>query len=199
MYAELFSKKSGYSISPNMSKTDRFCLYKTGPVIWANHGMGVPSLSIMLNEMFKILHYAGISDVTFIRLGTSGGVGIDPGTVVVTNTAINSRLTESYDLDINGITTSFPCLLDQKLANDLYEAGILLNYKVEIGKTLCANDFYEGQMRLDGSFSQGNEDNKFEFLRRLQRLGVKNIEMECTGFAAMTHRVGAKGLFLYIR
>lgn len=29
--------------------------------------MGVPSLSIMLNEMFKLLHYAEVTDVTFIR------------------------------------------------------------------------------------------------------------------------------------
>lgn len=45
--------------------------------------MGVPSLSIMLNEMFKLLHYADVTDVTFIRIGTSGGVGIDPGTVIM--------------------------------------------------------------------------------------------------------------------
>lgn len=39
------------------------------------HGMGTPSLSILLHELFKLIHYAGCKDVTFFRLGTSGGIG----------------------------------------------------------------------------------------------------------------------------
>lgn len=143
MFAKMFSQKSGHPISSNLSRTDRFCLYKTGQVIWVNHGMGLPSLSIMLNELFKMLHYAGVTDVTLIRIGTSGGVGIEPGTVVISNGAINSQLRETYDLDINGVPTSFPCPLDQKLAEDLYKVARELGYNAEIGKTLCANDFYE--------------------------------------------------------
>jgi uridine phosphorylase len=106
--------------------------------------MGLPSLSIMLNEMFKLLHYAEVTDVTFIRIGTSGGVGIEPGTVVITNGAINSQLREGYDLDINGVPISFPCQLDQKLASELFNTAQQLTYMAEMGKTLCANDFYEG-------------------------------------------------------
>ena len=39
------------------------------------HGIGVPSLSVMLNELLKLLHYAECEDVLFIRIGTSGGLG----------------------------------------------------------------------------------------------------------------------------
>ena len=39
------------------------------------HGMGVPSASILLHELFKLLHYAGAKDVTLFRMGTSGGLG----------------------------------------------------------------------------------------------------------------------------
>lgn len=52
-------------------------------------------------------------------------------------------------------------------------------------------------MRLDGCFFQGDEGEKFKFLRKLQSLGVKNIEMECTGFAAMTQRAGVRGYLQY--
>ncbi len=39
------------------------------------HGMGVPSISILLHELAKMLNHAGATDVRFIRLGTSGGLG----------------------------------------------------------------------------------------------------------------------------
>ena len=40
------------------------------------HGIGVPSASILLHELFKLLHYAGAKDVSLFRMGTSGGLGI---------------------------------------------------------------------------------------------------------------------------
>ncbi|ELK27474.1 Uridine phosphorylase 2 [Myotis davidii] len=39
------------------------------------HGMGIPSISIMLHELIKLLHHAQCCDVTMIRMGTSGGIG----------------------------------------------------------------------------------------------------------------------------
>lgn len=39
------------------------------------HGMGIPSVSIMLHELIKLLHHAKCRDVTIIRIGTSGGLG----------------------------------------------------------------------------------------------------------------------------
>lgn len=40
------------------------------------HGMGIPSISIMLHELIKLLYHAKCSDITIIRIGTSGGIGI---------------------------------------------------------------------------------------------------------------------------
>lgn len=37
--------------------------------------MGVPSISIMLHELIKLLHHAQCHNVVLFRLGTSGGVG----------------------------------------------------------------------------------------------------------------------------
>lgn len=48
--------------------------------------MGIPSISILLHEVFKLLEYSGCGkDVTFFRLGTCGGLGLRPGTVVISH------------------------------------------------------------------------------------------------------------------
>jgi len=40
--------------------------------------MGIPSISIMLHELIKLLYHAKCSNITIIRIGTSGGIGISP-------------------------------------------------------------------------------------------------------------------------
>lgn len=90
---------------PNIcAGTDRYAMYKVGPVLSVSvcspvlyctvisvahpqilhvknvcfvlqHGMGIPSIAIMLHELIKLLHHAHCKDVTIIRIGTSGGIG----------------------------------------------------------------------------------------------------------------------------
>ncbi|RCN26130.1 uridine phosphorylase [Ancylostoma caninum] len=193
LYAEWFSKECNIECSENLSKSDRFVLYKTGKVVWVNHGMGNPSLSIMLVEMFKLMHHAKATDVKFIRLGTSGGVGVEPGTVVVTTNAMNSELTDKFVQWIAGKRIERETWLDEDLRKDLIATAAEKNIPVETGSTLCADDFYEGQMRLDGFFCEYNADDKFAFLRKIHEKGVRNIEMESACFASLTYRAGVKG------
>ena len=54
--------------------------------------MGIPSLSIVFHEILKLLHHAGATDVKFFRLGTSGGLGLEPGSVVISQTAKDGLL-----------------------------------------------------------------------------------------------------------
>ena len=61
----------------------RFVMYKIGPILALNHGMGFGSLSIALHEVAKLLQYAGATNFCFVRMGTSGGLGADPGTVII--------------------------------------------------------------------------------------------------------------------
>lgn len=42
----------------------------------------MPSTLVMLHELAKLLHYAQVEDVTLLRIGTSGGIGIDPGFIL---------------------------------------------------------------------------------------------------------------------
>ena len=44
---------------------------------------------VLMHEVFKLLHHAGVKDARIFRLGTSGGIGIEPGTLVVTSEAVN--------------------------------------------------------------------------------------------------------------
>ena len=66
---------TGLTLKDITEKTDRYSMFKVGPVLCINHGIGCPSLSILLNEVLKLLLYSECKDVTFFRIGTSGGIG----------------------------------------------------------------------------------------------------------------------------
>lgn len=60
--------------------------------------MGMPSIGILLHELIKLVHYAGIKDPTFIRIGTCGGFGKKGGTVVVSEEVVNDYMKSVYEL-----------------------------------------------------------------------------------------------------
>ena len=62
----------------------RYAVFIVGPVLIASHGMGGPSITSLLHEIGKLLKYSK-SSATWIRLGTCGGIGLEPGTVVITD------------------------------------------------------------------------------------------------------------------
>ncbi|KAJ1348801.1 Uridine phosphorylase 1 [Parelaphostrongylus tenuis] len=190
LYAEWFSKECELECSGNLAKSDRFVMYKTGKVLWINHGMGTPSLSIMLVETLKLLYHAKAQDVEFIRTGTSGGIGAEPGTVVVTSDAMNAELNNKY--------VEHETYLDEELRNELVALAKEKQIPVEVGLTMCADDFYEGQMRLDGFFCDYKMDDKMDLLKQIYEKGVRNIEMVCTCFLAMTFRAGVKAAIVCV-
>ncbi len=53
--------------------SNSFCLH----AVFFKHGIGIASLSVMLNELIKLLHYSKSLEhgVTLLRCGTSGGIG----------------------------------------------------------------------------------------------------------------------------
>lgn len=60
--------------------------------------MGVPSIGILLHEVIKLMYHAKCKDPVFIRLGTCGGVGIEGGTVVVSDEAVDGLLRNTYEM-----------------------------------------------------------------------------------------------------
>lgn len=62
------------------------------------HGIGVPSFTVVFHELVKLMHHANVKDPIFIRIGTSGGIiGVDPGTVIVSNEAFNELIAPYYE------------------------------------------------------------------------------------------------------
>ncbi|KAL2081464.1 hypothetical protein ACEWY4_023317 [Coilia grayii] len=173
--------------------TDRYSMYKVGPVLSISHGMGVPSISIMLHELIKLLHHSGCHDVTIFRIGTSGGVGLAPGTVVITDKAVDSFFRPQYDQVVLGKVIVRSTELDADLAEELIQyAGEMPDLPTVIGNTMCTHDFYEGQGRLDGALCSFSTEEKLEYLRKAYDAGVRNIEMESTVFAAMCRMCNLK-------
>lgn len=180
----------------NMAKSDRYVLYKVGPVLAVNHGIGVPSLMVIMHEILKLLHYSGAQDVKFFRIGTSGGLGLEPGTVVITRRAVNALLEPVSEQVILGKRMSFPTTLDEDLQQQLLDCSEDL--PTAVGDTMCTDDFYEGQGRIDGAFCDYTEDDKMKFLQKIHNAGVRNIEMESVCFAAMCNRARVPAAILCV-
>lgn len=179
---------------PNIcAGTDRYAMYKVGPVLSVSHGMGIPSISIMLHELIKLLHHARCTDVTIIRIGTSGGLGLEPGTVVVTKESVDASFLPKFEQVILGRMVVRSTDLDLRLAEELLQCSKGLGlFETVIGKTMCTMDFYEGQARLDGAFCSYSEEDKQQYLNKAYDSGVRNIEMESSVFAAMCKLSGLR-------
>ena len=160
-------------------------------VLVCSHGMGGPSISILLNEVAKLLKYAK-ADSIWLRLGTCGGVGVAPGTVAISEASVNGALEPYLKATVLGKEVKRPAQFDSTLNADIKELAESLGYPVVLGKTMTADDFYEGQGRLDGAICDYTEADKFEFLNRAYEAGVRNIEMESLTFGAFTRHVGIR-------
>ena len=66
-------------------------------------------------------------------------------------------------------------------------------FKTLGGTTLCADDFYEAQGRVDGAFCSYTEEEKMQWLKMVYERGVRNIEMESACFSAMLQRANIRG------
>lgn len=67
-------------------------------MLCCSHGVGISSMSILLHELLKLVKYAKCKDPIFMRVGTSGGIGVDAGTVIITKDAYNGHLRNQYEL-----------------------------------------------------------------------------------------------------
>ncbi|CAG9568657.1 unnamed protein product [Danaus chrysippus] len=188
----------------NITKNShRYAMYKIGPVLSVNHGIGVPSMTILLQEVIKMLSYAKAKDPIFFRIGTCGGLKIPAGSVVISSWALNGILEKSYNLihievksflqPIMGKVHKLPSFFDKRLNQELhFLASEETGFETFIGGTMAADDYYQGQARLDGPFCDYSEADKMSFLNQLIDIGVRNIEMEATAFAALTSKAGLR-------
>lgn len=179
----------------NASKSSRYALFKAGPVLCVSHGIGSPSISVVLHEIMKLMHHARAEDPVFLRLGTCGGLGLPPGSLVITTVSVDGMLQPYQELVVLGQKVQRPSTLDEGLCKELKSVAdkYIRDCTVVTGKTMCADDFYEGQGRLDGAFCEYSHADKVSYLKKLNEEGVVNIEMESLTFAAMCRNAGVKG------
>jgi uridine phosphorylase len=139
--------------------------------------MGGPSISILLNELAKLLKYAK-ADAIWIRMGTCGGIDVAPGTLCISSQSLNGALEPYHQTIVLGEKIQRPAIFDTEVANQMSQVCKTMGLVSTIGKTMCCDDFYEGQGRLDGAICEYTLEEKMEFLQAAHEAGVKNIEME---------------------
>jgi len=171
----------------------RYCMYKVGNCISASHGMGMDSFSILLHEMLKLLTFCGCKDPALIRLGTSGGIGVEPGTTIITDCAYNGLLQPFFNQNVCGKVVQYESICDKNLGEKLLLCGNKLKIKTQIANTMSCEGFYEEQGRLDGALCNYTSAEKMAFLKRAHdECGIRNIEMEVNMMSSLCKRYGAR-------
>ncbi len=170
----------------NLVNTSNFAVYRVGYILSVSHGMGNITIDALLHELTKLLHYAGNTNLTYIRVGTSGGIGVDAGTVVITKQAFMPNLQPFYttyelDKEIN-----LPTKFDSRLVDDIVKAQPQhLAFPIAVGNSIAADDFYLGQCRYDGAMpARQTHEWREEFFKKIHELDIYNFEMESTALAA---------------
>jgi len=144
----------------------------------------MPSASIALQELLRMVFFlkrgnlGAMDEVFWCRVGTSGGVGLTVGTVVVTSEGLMADL-RPYRL-LNGGTGEY--WFDGHFPAATYNAIIAANehadFDIIAGKTVAGNEFFLEQFRLDGAICFETPETKMGWLRWIHDNGVVNIEME---------------------
>lgn len=137
------------------------------PVLVGTHGMGAPSLSIVVNELISL----GIRQI--IRMGTCGAIQehIHAGDLVISSGAL---CRQGAALDI--APRDYPAVADPFFTTALYRAALSLELPVHLGITASVDTFFEGQERSEVP----------HLLRRLRGITAEyrdlrllSYEMEC--------------------
>jgi uridine phosphorylase len=183
-FAVRWSELNGGSEIVALPKDDRFVTRYTAGVLFASHGMGMPSASIALQELMRLVFFLKRGDldamngVFWCRVGTSGGVGLPGGTVVVSSEGLMADL-RPYRVLNGGVGEHW---FDGHFPADTYNAIIAANehtdFDIVSGKTVAGNEFFLEQFRLDGAICLETPETKMGWLRWLYESGVANIEME---------------------
>ena len=112
-FAHFIMNEIGYKLPAGTMLQDisefsyRYSMYKVGPVLCVSHGMGTPSVSILLHEMIKLMYHARCQDPIFIRIGTCGGIGVEGGTVIITEDALDGHLRNAHEFVSTSLQITF--------------------------------------------------------------------------------------------
>lgn len=118
-FAKQVAETLGIKEVQSVGQHKRYVIYKVGNVLLASHGMGAPSISILLNELAKLLKYAKAGKSTWIRMGTCGGVGLEAGTVAISSASLNGALQPYHETYVLAEPVRRHAIFDADLNNEL--------------------------------------------------------------------------------
>uniref|UniRef100_A0A8B9NHS3 Uridine phosphorylase 2 n=1 Tax=Accipiter nisus TaxID=211598 RepID=A0A8B9NHS3_9AVES len=158
--------------------------HKYCAVLDRTHGMGIPSISIVLQEeLIKLLHQAKCRDVTIIRICTSGGLG-------KLSVVFLQSQKPRFELVVLGDVVVRSTGLDKDCVGELLACSKEIpDLPTLVGHTMRTYDFHKG--RLDGALCSFSSEKKLEYLKRAYDTGMRNIETEPSAFVALS--CGLKG------
>ena len=119
-----------------------------------------------------------MEQVFWARVGTSGGVGLPGGTVVVTTEGVMADLKPFRLLQGGTGEYWFDSTFPADVAAQVADAGRALGIPVALGRTVAGNEFFLEQFRLDGAICMETPESKQAWLEWIHAAGVRNIEME---------------------
>ncbi len=195
-FANQWSRERGGAAIVALAKEDRFVTRYCDGVLFASHGMGSPSAAIAVQELMRMLFFlkrgdhAAMSEVFWARVGTSGGVGVEPGTVVVTTEGVMADLKPYRLLKGGNGNYWFEGTYPAAVVEAIHAANAGSEIPMAVGRTVAGNDFYLEQFRLDGAICMETPESKMAWLEWLGAEGVRNIEMEGAMFAGFLNHWG---------
>jgi uridine phosphorylase len=183
-FAQRWSRLRGGAEVLALPKEERFVTRYCDGVLFASHGMGMPSASIAVQELMRMVFllkggdHSAMSEVFWVRVGTSGGVGLPGGTVVVSTEGVMADLKPFRLLQGGSGEYWFDGTFPVDVARAIVEASAGTGIPVELGRTVAGNEFFLEQFRLDGAICMETPESKTAWLEWISAEGVRNIEME---------------------
>jgi uridine phosphorylase len=186
----IFNIDMSYFNLIDLTPDSAYACYRVGNILSVSHGMGGASMTTFLNDLSKVMYFAGNHDLEYIRIGTSGGIGIDPGIVVITDDVYTQDLIKGYKISNLDVDVISPAYMNSELNQRILDAQPShLSFEILRGNSIAADDFYLGQARFDGAIPPPyNEEKRKAYFDKIATLSILNMEMESGAFGSFCHR-----------
>lgn len=193
IHGEDFSYKPIY-------KTERFHMYKVGVSIIISIGVGMPSLLICINEITKLLVHLEKYDATFLKIGFSGGIGVEDGNIIISNEVVNAKFEHQFESIECGEIRKYPTTFDDTVAKEIVKFSHKRGQtNTNIGVNLSTHDFSDEQARIGGAIpSDFTRKEADKYLNSAYAIGVRSIDMESLAFAGFCNQLKIPGCVIGI-
>lgn len=154
--------------------------YKGIPVTAMSSGIGPSAIEIVLTEIAQI-----IKNPVIIRIGTCGAFQKE---ILNGDLVISAAAYRLEDTSLKMVDPGYPANAHHRIVSALEQAAIKRRVRYHVGITATSSGFFAGQGRSVGGFVPADKD----FVGRLNRLNVKNCEMESSTIFTMATIKGWK-------